>query len=129
MSSGIVNQTTEELDRLLSVFPPQIESASRHAGRADELIEIVMDLGGLPEARYVGGEAILGDVEISEADLAYVIDRIGDFTSDNRAGIERTLHRISAMRNRQGRPIGLTCRVGRAVYGTIDIIQDIIQSG
>ena len=88
-----------------------------------------MDLGRLPEARYVDHELILRASEITDDDLNYVISRIGQFTGDNRAGIERTLHRISCIRNRQGRIIGLTCRVGRAVYGVIDIIEDIIKAG
>lgn len=95
----------------------------------ENLIEIVLDLGRLPEARYVHGEKNLASTEVTEADLEYVISRIGDFTEDNRAGIPRTLHRISAIRNRKGRIVGLTCRVGRAVYGTMEIIRDIIESG
>ncbi|HEY64263.1 MAG TPA: AAA family ATPase [Caldilineae bacterium] len=120
---------TDDLDALLAVLPPHIEAALREANRGDELIEVVMDLGRLPEARFTDQEITLSDKEITEQDLQYVIDRIGEFTDDNRAGIERTLHRISAIRNRKGRIIGLTCRVGRAVYGTIDIVQDIIESG
>ncbi len=88
-----------------------------------------MDLGRLPEARFVDRELVLSQREVSEDDLKFVIERIGMFTGDNRAGIERTLHRISCIRNRQGRIIGLTCRVGRAVYGVIDIIEDIVKSG
>jgi stage III sporulation protein SpoIIIAA len=87
-----------------------------------------MDLGRLPEARFVKGEMYLDKTEITSEDLQMVIERIGDFGSDNRAGIERTLHRISAIRNRKGKIIGLTCRVGRAVYGTIEIIKDIVLS-
>jgi stage III sporulation protein SpoIIIAA len=83
----------------------------------------------VPEARFVDRELILSQDEVSDEDLNYVIARIGEFTGDNRAGIERTLHRISCIRNRQGRVIGLTSRVGRAVYGVIDIIEDIIASG
>jgi len=90
---------------------------------------VIVDLGRPPEARFVDHELVLSPREVSEEDLQYVISRIGQFTSDNRAGIERTLHRISCIRNRQGRIIGLTCRVGRAVYGVIDIIEDIIKSG
>jgi stage III sporulation protein SpoIIIAA len=57
------------------------------------------------------------------------VDHIGLFGDDNRAGIERTLHRISAIRNRSGKVVGLTCRIGRAVYGTIEIIADFVESG
>ncbi len=120
---------TDDLDALMAVLPPHIEVALREANRGDELIEIVMDLGRIPEARFTDREIQLSDREVTEEDLQYVVARIGEFTDDNRAGVERTLHRISAIRNRKGRIVGLTCRVGRAVYGTIDIIQDIIESG
>jgi stage III sporulation protein SpoIIIAA len=120
---------TDDLDLLLSVLPERIQAALREIGRASDLIEIVMDLGRLPEARFVDGEIYLSNEEISLDDLQNVIDKIGSFGADNRAGIERTLHRISAIRNRRGDVIGLTCRVGRAVYGVIDIIEDIVTSG
>ncbi|MEZ0240833.1 MAG: R3H domain-containing nucleic acid-binding protein [Chloroflexota bacterium] len=93
------------------------------------VIEVVLDLGRRPEARFPDSETTLLEREISEADLAYVVDHIGTFGDDNRAGIERTLHRISAIRNRNGKVVGLTCRIGRAVYGTIDIITDFVETG
>ncbi len=120
---------TDDLDVLLSVLPPEIRAALEESGRGDSLLEVVMDLGRAPEARFTDGETILRPREIDQADLDFVVERIGQFTSDNRAGIERTLHRISCIRNRQGRIVGLTVRVGRAVYGVIDILQDIIESG
>jgi len=120
---------TDDLDALLQVLPAPIEKALRAANQGEDLLEIIMDLGRLPEARFVDHEVVLSQQEVTESDLQYVILRIGQFTGDNRAGIERTLHRISCIRNRQGRVIGLTCRVGRAVYGVIDIIEDIVQSG
>ncbi|MCB0245738.1 MAG: AAA family ATPase, partial [Anaerolineae bacterium] len=120
---------TDDLDVLLNVLPPDICQALRQTNRADQLLEIVMDLGRLPEARFTDSELVLSETEVSDADIDYVVERIGQFTSDNRAGIERTLHRISCIRNRQGRIVGLTCRVGRAVYGVIDILEDIIESG
>ena len=120
---------TDDLDALLAVLPPDIADAIRLANRADELIEIVLDLGRVPEARFTDGDVRLLNREVTQEDIDYVVNRIGEFTADNRAGIERTLHRISCIRNRQGKIVGLTCRVGRAVYGTIDIIQDIIESG
>jgi stage III sporulation protein SpoIIIAA len=83
----------------------------------------------VPTARYVDGEVVLSQTEVTRAEIDYVLARIGDFDADNRAGMERTLHRLSGIRNRRGQVVGLTCRVGRAVYGTIDIIQDIIESG
>jgi stage III sporulation protein SpoIIIAA len=120
---------TDDLDALLQVFPPLIQQALATANQGDSLLEIIMDLGRVPAARFVDRELALSPNEITEDDLNYVISRIGQFTGDNRAGIERTLHRISCIRNRQGRIIGLTCRVGRAVYGVIDIIEDIVKSG
>ncbi|MBI5034891.1 MAG: AAA family ATPase [Chloroflexi bacterium] len=120
---------TDDLDLLLNVLPPHLEEYLRKIDRSDELLEIVMDLGRVPEARYVGQAISLNSREVNHDDIDYVVSRIGEFTADNRAGIPRTLHRISCIRNRQGRIVGLTSRVGRAVYGTIEIIRDIIESG
>jgi stage III sporulation protein SpoIIIAA len=128
-TSKMTLKITDDLDLLLDVLPERLQTSIREIGRASELIEIVMDLGRLPEARFINSEVYLSSDEISEDDLQKVIENIGDFGADNRAGIERTLHRISAIRNRRGDVIGLTCRVGRAVYGVIDIIEDIVMSG
>ncbi|MGQ9554260.1 MAG: R3H domain-containing nucleic acid-binding protein [Anaerolineae bacterium] len=122
-------QITDDLDAMLAVLPPYVESAVRALDGKEDLLEVVLDLGRVPEARYLGREAILSDREVTQDDIDYVVSRVGDFTDENRAGIERTLHRISAIRNRSGRIVGLTCRVGRAVFGTIDIISDIVESG
>jgi stage III sporulation protein SpoIIIAA len=120
----------EELSLLLDALPPRIsQAAMRMARTRGELLEIVLDLGREPEARFVDGEAVLDNAPVTAVDLDYVASHVGTFGDDNRAGIERTLHRISAMRNRSGRIVGLTCRVGRAVTGTIDILKDIIVSG
>ncbi|RIK55873.1 MAG: AAA family ATPase [Chloroflexi bacterium] len=121
-------QITDDLDLLLAILPERIRTALAREDRTSDLIEVVMDLGRLPEARYTQGEIYLSDAEVTNEDLQSVISQIGSFGADNRAGIERTLHRISAIRNRRGDVIGLTCRVGRAVYGTIDIIKDIVMS-
>ena len=120
---------TDDLDALLDVLPPHVRDPLRQRKDNFELLEVVLDLGRVPEARYPEREVILGPREVSQEDLDYVVSRIGEFTSDNRAGIERTLHRISAIRNRRGRVVGLTCRVGRAVFGTIRIIEDLVKSG
>jgi len=120
---------TDDLNILLGVLPESIAEEVTRLNNSDNLLEIVMDLGRQPKARFVENEIALSQVEISHDDINYVVERIGDFDADNRAGLERTLHRISAIRNRRGRIVGLTCRVGRAVYGTIDIIQDLIESG
>jgi stage III sporulation protein SpoIIIAA len=122
-------ETTDDLDALMQALPVEIvERVRTFANRAD-LLEIVMDLGRRPEARFTHGEELLLEREVAESDIAYVIDHIGAFGDDNRAGIERTLHRISAIRNRAGKVVGLTCRIGRAVFGTIDIIRDIVDGG
>ncbi|HZT96331.1 MAG TPA: R3H domain-containing nucleic acid-binding protein [Chloroflexota bacterium] len=118
-----------DISVLLSVLPPHILQAVRRADRVNELLEIVMDLGREPEARFPDEEYLLSSNPVTFDDIEYVVSRIGAFGEDNRAGIERTLHRISAIRNRAGINVGLTLRVGRAVYGTIRIIQDIVESG
>ena len=120
---------TDDLDALLGILPGNIVEAVHKANDYDNLLEIILDLGRVPTARYVQGETILINKEISRAELDHVVERIGEFDADNRAGLERTLHRISCLRNRRGHIVGLTCRVGRAVYGTVDIIQDIVESG
>lgn len=120
---------TDDLHALMAVLPPQIIGALQKANNSDNLLEIVLDLGRLPMARFVDGELQLSDLEVTRADIDLVVSHIGEFDADNRAGLERTLHRISAIRNRHGLIVGLTCRVGRAVYGTIEIIQDLIESG
>lgn len=119
---------TDDLHALLGVLPPRITEAVLRANNSDALLEIVLDLGRVPVARFVNNEVVLSQEEVSPLDLDQVISRIGEFDADNRAGLERTLHRISAIRNRHAHIVGLTCRVGRAVYGTIDIIQDLVES-
>jgi stage III sporulation protein SpoIIIAA len=120
---------TDNLNDLLNVLPPEVTQKINEIGRHDFLLEIILDLGRVPTARYVDGEVTLSDREVTSEDIEYVVSRIGEFDADNRAGIERTLHRISAIRNRHRYIVGLTCRVGRAVYGTIEIIQDFILGG
>ncbi len=123
------HRITDDLDVLLDVLPANLRHAVEKVNNSDKLIEIVIDLGRLPSARYVEDEITISDKEITRADIDHITERIGTFDTDNRAGMERTLHRISAIRNRRTAIVGLTCRVGRAVYGTVDIIQDIIESG
>jgi len=120
---------TDDLHELKRVLPEHLNTTLDQLGNTDDLLEIVLDLGRLPTARYVNGEIALSDTEVTRADLDTIVANIGSFDADNRAGMERTLHRISAIRNRRNDVVGLTCRVGRAVYGTIDIIQDLIESG
>ena len=120
---------TDDLHALLGVLPPTLAEAVIRVNDSDHLLEIVMDLGRRPMARFTTGDVELLEDEITHAEIEFVVSRISDFDADNRAGLERTLHRISAIRNRRGHIVGMTCRVGRAVYGTIDIIQDLIESG
>jgi stage III sporulation protein SpoIIIAA len=121
--------TADDLDVLLAALPPEIVEAIHALPDRESLIEVVLDLGRPPEARYPSSEVMLLEREITERDIAHVVEHIGSFGDDNRAGIERTLHRISAIRNRNGKIVGLTCRIGRAVYGTIEIIADFIETG
>lgn len=120
---------TDNLTQLLEVLTPPIRECIEKQPDLDELLEIVLDLGRPAEARFPARVLELSDIEVSPKDLDYVVSRVGQFGKDNRAGIERTLHRISALRNRQAKIVGLTCRIGRAVYGTIDIIRDVVETG
>jgi stage III sporulation protein SpoIIIAA len=120
----------EELELLVGTLPAQLRDAVHGLPEdSGDLLEIVLDLGREPEARFEGHEVVLGSEPVTMADIACVADRIGAFGGDNRAGIARTLHRISAIRNRAGEIVGLTCRVGRAVTGRVEIIRDIVVSG
>ena len=120
---------TDDLQALINALPERIQSALDKHPRSNELLEVVMDLGRNPEGRFPGESLQLSDHEVTEGDLQWVVERIGEFGDDNRAGIERTLHRISVIRNRGGRPVGVTCRVGRAVFGTGKIIDDLVRTG
>ncbi len=120
---------TDDLDALTDILPPHIRQPLYQQKDISELLEVVLDLGRSPEARFPQREVVLIPKEVNEQDIDYVASRVSSFGDDNRAGIERTLHRISAIRNRKGRIIGLTCRVGRAIFGTIKVIEDLIQSG
>ena len=120
---------TDDLKELVGILPTHIRQSLRRQKDISELLEVVLDLGRTPQARFLKREVVLGSKEVDEEAIDYVASRVSSFGDDNRAGIERTLHRISAIRNRKGRIIGLTCRVGRAVFGTIKIIEDLIQSG
>ena len=122
-------EITDDLELLLRVMPHQIKESLHRQADLKNLIEVVMDLGRQPEGRFANRALYLSEQTISREDLDYVIHRVGAFTQDNRAGIERTLHRISAIRNRRESIVGLTCRVGRAVYGTVDVLRDVIESG
>lgn len=119
----------EDLDKLLENLPFFIKKTLTNHSNKDQLIEIIMDLGRRPEARFTTGSEYLSQKIISWQEIDYTIKRISKFSNDNRAGIERTLHRISCIRNRQSIINGLTCRVGRAIFGTICVIRDLLESG
>lgn len=118
-----------ELTQLLDIFPLPIRQSLVRLPNLESMIEVVLDLGRPPEARFEDDFVYLSETPVSTEDIAHVCSRLSAFGADNRAGIEQTLHRISAIRNRTGKIVGLTCRVGRAVYGTIDILLDILRSG
>jgi len=122
-------QITDDLDLLLAVLPARVRDVLQQQSDLEMLLEVVLDLGRHLEGRFPNRALHLGDDYATHDDIRYVTSRVGAFGKDNRAGIERTLHRISAIRNRQGEVIGLTCRVGRAVVGTVDIVRDVIESG
>ena len=118
-----------EMTQLLDIFPLPIRQGLVRLPNLESLVEVVLDLGRPPEARFPDDFAFLGDTSVTFEDLAHVSSRLSAFGSDNRAGIEQTLHRVSAIRNRAGKIVGLTCRVGRAVFGTVDIILDVVRGG
>ncbi|VAW30503.1 Putative regulatory protein, contains AAA+ NTPase domain and putative R3H ssDNA-binding domain [hydrothermal vent metagenome] len=129
MNLSQIDQAKTDLQKLLKILPVPIAEKIESIGREIELLEVVMDFGRQPSARYTDGEVTLSEEEVTREEITAVVNGVGNFDDDNRAGIARTLHRISGIRNRKGEVIGLTCRVGRAVYGTIDIIEDIITEG
>ena len=119
----------EDLDKLLETLPSFLTNHINNHIHKDKIIEIVMDLGRRPEARFSTGPEYLSSKIISWQDLEYTTKRISKFSNENRAGIERTLHRISCIRNRQFLITGLTCRIGRAIFGTISLARDLLESG
>ena len=117
------------LDALPSPMGDALRDTVPNGYRLSELVEVVVDLGRRPEARYISGARYLSEREVTRADIDQIIERLGRFGDDNRAGIERTLHRFSVIRDREAQPVGLTCRVGRAVFGSVKLIQDLIETG
>ena len=127
--SASISTSGGDLDALLSTLPPAIRRAVEERGEAESLLEVVLDFGRLPYARYLDGEVVLSETEVTNAELQLVVAALGDFGADNRAGIPRTLHRIACIRNRQRQVVGLTMRVGRAVTGSVAVIEDFVKEG
>ena len=118
-------QLQNDLEKLVEILPDRIREYIDYPVM-DDVIEIVLDIGRPPEIRHSNGKIeYLGNKDITYEDIEYITSRVQEFTSDNRSGIPGTLHRISAIRNRQGRVVGLTCRIGRVITGTISCIKDI----
>ncbi|MEH2237938.1 R3H domain-containing nucleic acid-binding protein [Nostoc sp.] len=120
---------TDDLQKLLDILPQDLRQVLESHPKRDSLVEVVLDLGRRPEARFPNQAEYLSEVPVTQEQIDDCIQRVGIFGGDNRAGIEQTLHRISAIRNRTGKIIGLTCRVGRAVFGTIGMIRDLVETG
>lgn len=127
-TSSSVNSNSE-LDLFLELLPLRMKSELSGHREIGELIEVVMDLGRKPIARFPSGDFVICEQPVRHEDLKHAISKVGDFSDDNRSGIDSSLHRISAIRNRKMQIIGLTCRVGRAVSGSAEIIRDLVEGG
>ena len=125
----VVDDMAAFIHVLPNAFREGLDSSLNGSNDVSSLLEVIIDLGRVPEARFIDGSVVLSDREATRDDIQSVIGGLGRFGDDNRAGIERTLHRFSVIRDREGTPVGLTCRVGRAVFGSVRLIQDLIQSG
>jgi stage III sporulation protein SpoIIIAA len=128
-ATAVRNVVMDDLTSLLSVLSERVQTWLVALGDPEDLIEIILDLGRPPQARFREREEVMPSHEVTEEEISEIVSRLSPFGDDNRAGIERTLHRISCMRNRSGKIVGLTCRVGRAVFGTTRIIEDLVLSG
>nr|YP_010443851.1 Ycf45 [Vacuolaria virescens]UTE94738.1 Ycf45 [Vacuolaria virescens] len=118
----------EDLNQLIEILPNFLKLSLKNNSNRFNLIEIVMDLGRRPEGRFLNGSEYLSQRIISSQDLDFCTKKLKNFSNDNRSGIEKTLHRVSCIRNRKGNIIGLSCRVGRALFGTISIVRDLLES-
>nr|YP_009391469.1 hypothetical protein [Platysiphonia delicata]ARW59613.1 hypothetical protein [Platysiphonia delicata] len=119
----------DDLNKLLQILPDFVKKPLQNHDKSKYLIEVVIDLGRQPEARFPDGPEYLSNTLVSYDDLNFCIKKIGNFSGDNRSGIECTLHRISSIKNKNGNIVGLTCRVGRAIFGTISLIRDLLYTG
>ena len=122
-------KSTDDLEVLISILPSRVQNYLKNHPEKYDLVEVILDLGRSAEVRFPTSQEIIHDEEVTHVDLQALISRVSEFGDDNRAGIERTLHRISVIRNRKGAPVGITCRAGRAIEGTIQNIEDLVMSG
>ena len=127
-SNSRIFSSDEDIHLLVAALPAEYQ-ATLHGHPLENLLEVILDLGRMPQARFTDHMIRLAERTVNHEDLDHVIAMVGEFGDDNRAGIERTLHRISALRNRKGEIIGLTLRVGRAVFGGIELLRDLIENG
>ncbi|KAK4756816.1 hypothetical protein SAY87_006943 [Trapa incisa] len=118
-----------ELEGFLELVPLRMRRALYRHEEVGQLIEVVMDLGRKPLARFPSGDWAISEEPITLEDLDHAVSKVGDFSDDNRSGIDSSLHRISAIRNRKMQIIGLTCRVGRAVSGNAESFHDLVAGG
>ncbi|KZV24764.1 hypothetical protein F511_14526 [Dorcoceras hygrometricum] len=123
------DEVVSDMDLFLEIVPLRMKQELLRHDEIRQLIEVVMDLGRKPIARFPSGDWIISEQTVKPEDLRHAISKVGDFSDDNRSGIDRSLHRISAIRNRKMEIIGLTCRVGRAISGSAEIIHDLVEDG
>ena len=127
MPNPNLNSNSDELELLLQLLPNRIKQIISAENKQSILLEVVLDLGRYPEIRFTKGSSIFLDEVVSREEIDFICHNVGGFSSENRAGIESTLHRISGIRNRKSEIIGLTCRVGRTLSGTVELIKDLLQ--
>lgn len=128
-TSSSRDEVVSDLDLFLEIVPLRMRNELFMHQEIGKLIEVVMDLGRKPLARFPSGDWVISEQPVKLEDLRHAISKVGDFSDDNRSGIDSSLHRISAIRNRKMQIIGLTCRVGRAVSGSAEIIRDLVEGG
>ncbi len=122
-------QSQQEFELLVEIIPESVRKVIRKHPDRFRINEVILDLGYFPVLRFSGGDEILDRLaRVAQPDIDLIARHIGVFNLDNRAGIPTTLHRISAIRNREGRVVGLTCRIGRAIRGSIELIRDIVMT-
>src|SRR3990172_9542327 len=118
---------TDDLEAMLGILPPDVAVRLTEINRQDDLLEVILDLGRTPTARFIDGEVVLIEREVTREDLEFVVAHVGDFDADNRAGIERTLHRISAIRNRRSHIVGQSMSIlllGRPGVGKTTMLRE-----